>query len=137
MSIYVPLRLRAAWAALRGRPVAYRLHVRGTLVITGERGVFGECRFQPAGPGAPLLSAAGELPTPPHCDQSVLHAPGECRFCDECPDWQAYRQLAGIAFTGHEPKPLYDGGPPEAPCPSDYRRGTGHAYSWQEPTDRT
>lgn len=68
--------------------------------------------------------------TPPHCDQSVLHAPGECRYCDRHPDWQAYRAMSGIAFTGHEPRPLYPGGRTEAPCPSDYRRGVGQAHVW-------
>ncbi|MEU7174649.1 MULTISPECIES: hypothetical protein [Micromonospora] len=43
-------------------------------------------------------------PTMPHCDQAVLHAPGECTYCDAHPDWQELRQLWGIAFTGHTPK---------------------------------
>lgn len=75
--------------------------------------------------------------TPPHCDQSVLHAPGECRYCDAHPDWQAYRQMVGIAFTGHTPTPWYDGGPMLLPCPSDARRGTGEAHVWggNRPTD--
>jgi hypothetical protein len=68
--------------------------------------------------------------TAPHCDQSVLHAPGECRYCDAHPDWQAYRKVAGIAFTGREPAALYPGGPLEAPCPSDLRRGRGQAHTW-------
>lgn len=73
-----------------------------------------------------------ETNPPPHCDQSVLHAPGECRYCDEHPDWQALRQFWGIAFTGHKPVPLYEGGPMQAPCPSDARRGYGdsHAHVW-------
>jgi len=41
---------------------------------------------------------------PPHCDSRVLHAPGECEFCDQRPEWQALRQAWGIAFTGHVPK---------------------------------
>jgi len=64
------------------------------------------------------------LGTIPHCDQRVLHAPGECQYCDREPIWQALRLLWGIAFTGHEPA---DG---EMPCPSDYRRGTGQAHTW-------
>jgi hypothetical protein len=40
----------------------------------------------------------------PHCDQRVLHAPGECEYCDQRPDWQALREAWGIAFTGHIPK---------------------------------
>lgn len=66
----------------------------------------------------------------PHCDQSVLHAPSECHFCDKYPQWQELRRLWGIAFTGHEPQRLYKNGPWEAPCPSDYRRGIGGAHNW-------
>jgi hypothetical protein len=40
----------------------------------------------------------------PHCDQRVLHAPGECEYCDRHPDWQALRKAWGIAFTGHAPR---------------------------------
>jgi hypothetical protein len=61
---------------------------------------------------------------PPHCDQAVLHAPGECKYCDEVPDWQELRKLWGIAFTGHAPKDR------EVPCPSDARRGPGVAHLW-------
>ena len=39
----------------------------------------------------------------PHCDTRVLHAPGECEFCDGQPVWQALRRAWGIAFTGHPP----------------------------------
>lgn len=42
----------------------------------------------------------------PHCDQRILHAPGECEYCDGRPDWQAVRQAWGIAFTGHAPRGL-------------------------------
>lgn len=73
------------------------------------------------------------LPDPgqfPHCDQSVLHSPGECTFCDGHSDWQALRLAWGIAFTGHAPRPLYDDGPFEVACPSDQRRGVGKAHVW-------
>lgn len=40
----------------------------------------------------------------PHCDQRVLHAPGECEFCDQCPEWQELRAAWGIAYTGHAPR---------------------------------
>lgn len=40
----------------------------------------------------------------PHCDQRVLHAPGECEFCDQHRDWQELRAAWGIAFTGYEPE---------------------------------
>lgn len=60
----------------------------------------------------------------PHCDQAVLHAPGECKYCDERPDWQALRQLWGIAFTGHPPQQG------EVACPSDARRPNGVNQLW-------
>jgi hypothetical protein len=50
----------------------------------------------------------------PHCDARILHAPGECRFCDERDDLQALRRAWGIANSGHAPtadRPL--------PCPAD------------------
>ncbi len=60
----------------------------------------------------------------PHCDQAVLHAPGECVYCDKHPEWQDVRLMWGIAFTGHEP--VAD----EVACPSDMRRGVGGAHDW-------
>lgn len=60
----------------------------------------------------------------PHCDQRVLHAPGECQFCDAHADWQELRQMWGIAYTGWEPEGH------ELPCPSDHARGTGGAHVW-------
>lgn len=70
-----------------------------------------------------------DVPQAPHCDQSVLHSPGVCPYCDEHPDWQALRRLWGIAFTGQEPQQLgvYWR---EVPCPSDQRRGTGGSQVW-------
>lgn len=59
--------------------------------------------------------------TIPHCDASVLHAPGECRYCDTRPDWQALRSLWGIAYTGHIPTAQ------QIACPSDFRRGFNQA----------
>jgi len=47
---------------------------------------------------------AGEITQFPHCDQRILHAPGECEFCDRHPGWQQLRQAWGIAFTGHPPR---------------------------------
>lgn len=68
------------------------------------------------------------LDVPPHCDQKVLHAPGECKYCDARPEWQALRQMWGIAFTGHQPVwggyGAYD---TEMSCPSDFVRGLGQA----------
>ena len=60
----------------------------------------------------------------PHCDGRVLHAPGECEFCDRHPDWQALRQLWGIAFTGYEP------GDKELPDPATFARGLETVNRW-------
>jgi hypothetical protein len=67
----------------------------------------------------PLLFSK-EAPQFPHCDPRILHAPGECEFCDMHREWQILRQYWGIAFTGYEP----EGG--ELPCPADYTRGDAH-----------
>lgn len=56
----------------------------------------------------------------PHCDQRILHAPGECEYCDGHPEWQALRSAWGIAFTGWVPEGK------ELPCPADYSRGDVH-----------
>lgn len=37
----------------------------------------------------------------PHCDGGVLHAPGECEFCDHRKDLQGLREVWHINFTGH------------------------------------
>ena len=60
----------------------------------------------------------------PHCDQSVLHAPGTCPYCDDRPQWQALRVVWRIAYTGEQPT---DG---QIACPSDFRRGLGGAHVW-------
>ena len=59
----------------------------------------------------------------PHCDQRILHAPGECEHCDMHSEWQLLRTQWGIAFTGYEPEGK------ELPCPADHARGDGHK-SW-------
>lgn len=60
----------------------------------------------------------------PHCDTRVLHAPSECEYCDRYPDWQEYRCLMRIAFTGHEPQPG------ELPCPSTATRSLEAVNRW-------
>lgn len=60
----------------------------------------------------------------PHCDQRVLHAPGECRYCDIHPNWQALRLAWGIAFTGWEPEEH------ELPCPATLRRSVEVINRW-------
>lgn len=59
----------------------------------------------------------------PHCDAAVLHAPGECQFCDMHPDWQEYRQWARINFTGHYSEN-------KAPCPSEHFRSVETINRW-------
>lgn len=54
----------------------------------------------------------------PHCDPRVLHAPGECKYCDKHPDWQQLRITWGICFTGYEPSQKK-----ELPCPAWFARG--------------
>ncbi len=65
--------------------------------------------------------------TAPHCDARVLHEPGDCAFCDNSPDWQDYRIIAGIKFTGQQ---VTVGDDWSTPCPSDFHRGTGGAHVW-------
>jgi hypothetical protein len=64
------------------------------------------------------------IPQFPHCDSRVLHAPGECDYCDMHPEWQELREAWNIAFTGHDPEPRYEGDNP-LPCPADYARPPG------------
>lgn len=63
------------------------------------------------------------LPQMPHCDSSILHKPGECQFCDMHPDWQQYREMARINFTGQA-----DEG--KAPCPSNWFRPASARDRW-------
>jgi len=62
--------------------------------------------------------------SPPHCDELVLHAPGECRFCDQVPHLQAARQAVGVAFSGHDPEPG------QATCPSELPRTRETVARW-------
>lgn len=59
----------------------------------------------------------------PHCDTSILHAPGVCKFCDKLPEAQAYRKAARINFTGKNYPDL-------APCPSTHFRGESQRDRW-------
>lgn len=59
----------------------------------------------------------------PHCDSLVLHAPGDCQFCDKHPDWQLSRIKAGINFTGGKD-------PDKAPCPSEFYRPVETINKW-------
>lgn len=66
------------------------------------------------------------IPVYPHCDQMILHAPGECQYCDAYPDWQRLRYDWGVAFTGHEIG--RDGA--VVPCPADVSRPDGAHQMW-------
>lgn len=60
----------------------------------------------------------------PHCDELVLHAPGECRYCDVyASDLQADRVAQGINFTGHSD-------PDKAQCPAEVRRPNAIINLW-------
>lgn len=63
--------------------------------------------------------APGSFPQFPHCDPRVLHAPGECQYCDMHPDWQKLREVWSICFTGYEPEEDKK----ELPCPAWFARG--------------
>lgn len=66
----------------------------------------------------------------PHCDPRILHAPGECEYCDLHPEWQDLRESWQIAFTGHGAgfsiRPNNPEGRPVdgalLPCPADVAR---------------
>lgn len=60
----------------------------------------------------------------PHCDQRILHAPGECDYCDYHSDWQELRVAWGIAFTGYEPEGT------ELPDPATSARGFQNVNAW-------
>lgn len=58
----------------------------------------------------------------PHCDARVLHAPGECEFCDGS-GLQDVREMWGINFTGHhEPGLLL--------CPAEAQRDLSQINAW-------
>lgn len=63
----------------------------------------------------------------PHCDDLVLHAPGECEFCDLYPRRQRDRQRARVRFTGE----LVGFYPYETePCPSEKLRPLDVIEAW-------
>jgi hypothetical protein len=59
----------------------------------------------------------------PHCDQSVLHAPGVCEHCDKYPDWQELRERWRINFTGENDDS-------KSICPSEWFRDLGTIHAW-------
>jgi hypothetical protein len=59
----------------------------------------------------------------PHCDSDVLHAPGECVYCDCHPKRQAQREAEGVNFTGHHDTA-------KAMCPSEVGRPLERIELW-------
>lgn len=59
----------------------------------------------------------------PHCDPSILHAPGMCEHCDHYSDWQDARIVQRISFTGDPERN-------NAPCPSEYFRSGELRDQW-------
>lgn len=59
----------------------------------------------------------------PHCDQRVLHAPGECEYCDKHGELQAVRESWGINFTGHHDPEKYL-------CPAEDARSLSVIERW-------
>lgn len=72
----------------------------------------------------------------PHCDQRVLHAPGECKFCDDCSLLQFVRHAWGINFTGHHQIET-DNGTAMLPCPAEVSRPLDLINRWGGNTART
>lgn len=84
----------------------------------------------------------------PHCDSRVLHAPGECEFCDRHRDWQNGRIHDRICFTGLDGETMnrrYRLGLPPVrwqPCPADAARPPGSSsdhrrWAGNKPTSAT
>lgn len=81
----------------------------------------GEMQWRRVGPTLhlePLRPTGWCSLTYPHCDPQVLHAPGECEYCDDRKEWQELREQWRINFTGH-----YDSD--KTICPSEQTRGIG------------
>lgn len=66
----------------------------------------------------------------PHCDELVLHAPGTCNVCDECPGVQQERIEHGIAFTNEEVFGSSRSGADLDPCPATLRRYPSTINAW-------
>lgn len=59
-----------------------------------------------------------------HCDSRVLHAPGECEYCDEYPKAQQRRIDLGVNFTSDNPDPNLK------PCPAIQERDWYKINGW-------
>jgi hypothetical protein len=74
-----------------------------------------------AGFGRPAIPSV--ISQYPHCDQKILHAPGECDYCDMHPDWQELREIWGINFTGHSEEG-------KTKCPAERERNIDTINKW-------
>ncbi len=63
------------------------------------------------------------MATMPHCDDKILHAPGECIYCDKYPKQQAKRIKQSINFTGHND-------PNKSICPAEQVRPLDRIERW-------
>ena len=60
---------------------------------------------------------------PPHCDPRVVHAPKQCKICDEHAGFvQSLRDLHDVSFTGKTDR--------RWPCPADVARPNGQNQVW-------
>jgi hypothetical protein len=59
----------------------------------------------------------------PHCDSNILHAPGQCVYCDKYPDEQLWRYKANINYTGEDI-------PGKLPCPAEFARSREKVNAW-------
>lgn len=71
----------------------------------------------------------------PHCDQYVLHAPNECRYCGERQDLVELRLTHHIAFTGESLGGWLDPCPSEAFRPAEVRDRWGGNRAYPEGTE--
>lgn len=72
---------------------------------------------------APLPEPERERAYAPHCDPSILHAPGACKYCDHYPDWQQMRVTQRIGFTDQHSDTT-------SPCPSTWFRSAEVRNRW-------
>lgn len=104
------------------RPVADTVTAGSRPMTVGSDGIYRG--WANANTALSAHSTARPMFTPPHCDPRVLHAPGECTYCDAQPLAQDLRRWWGIAFTGHGPEV------DELPCPSNTLRDQETIDRW-------
>lgn len=58
----------------------------------------------------------------PHCDARILHAVGECEYCDMAKDLQSERETLDVSNTGKTNR--------RWPCPADLARKPEQYNAW-------